>query len=152
VQLKVEKIASFQECQLCGFRNDDICYFRMWRECDDADQPIPDKILITCKEGRCFQMIEDDPRLFLEIPWSQGGPGKFILLCGDCPHRQGFGCTHPKLKANGGDGLEVKFTPTPWSSAFICGDGGCHRPPGPPATFCEGNPNPPRRQRHGEKT
>jgi hypothetical protein len=31
-----------------------------------------------------------------------------VLLCGDCPYRSKWSCTHPNLKANGGSGLAVQ--------------------------------------------
>lgn len=36
-----------------------------------------------------------------------GNPGHFPKLCSRCTFRDGFGCTHQKLKANGGPGLTV---------------------------------------------
>lgn len=131
--------SSFAACQLCGHASDDICAFRMWQRCDDADEPIDD-FIIVCNQQACQQRIEDDAMLFIEVPWSRGGPGKFMLLCGDCPHRKGWSCQHPNLTANGGNGLEVQFSGLPILNMMICGSDGCHRS-SPPAIACVGNPD-----------
>ena len=127
---------SFRKCQLCGFEKADICEFTMWWECDENDEIDPDKILITCKSEACQKAIDDHDRLYREIPWSQGGPGKFILLCGNCVNRNGTNCAHPKLKANGGDGLKVSYGSF-LSGTIIRTDKGCIRFPDP-ACRCEG--------------
>lgn len=132
----------FLKCQFCGEENQDICHFIMWQTCDEKDVPIQDRMFITCKGDECQKKINNDPRLFIEVPWGAGGPGKFMLLCGNCEHRKEFSCSHPNLKANGGAGLLVKFTPTILSSISIhFTDGSCSRGGHPPATFCEGNPD-----------
>lgn len=86
--------------------------------------------------------MEKHPRLYREVPWGQGGPGRFILLCGGCPFRKDWNCTHPNLKANGGNGLEVRMSNLP--KVHVCfsnGTGGQVFPN--PATYCAGHPNPP---------
>lgn len=103
--------STFHVCQLCGHTNPrDIVEFRMWNECDEHDVPEPGNYLVICAKGKCNQILDDHPRLYVEVPWGQGGPGAFMLLCGDCTFRSGYKCTHADLKANGGDGLEVKFS------------------------------------------
>ena len=99
---------TFKRCQLCGYESSDICEFRMWNECDDNDKPEANNILVLCRFD-CAEYMDQHPRLYLEVPWSNGGPGKFMLLCGNCQFRQGVMCTHSDLKANGGEGLEVKY-------------------------------------------
>lgn len=106
-------LKNFKQCQLCGAQKSDICEFIMWWECDEKDNVVPDDILITCKGKNCRKVIDDHERLYVEIPWSRGGPGKFILLCGECVYRNGTSCTHPSLKANGGNGLRVEFARLP---------------------------------------
>jgi len=132
---------TFLRCQLCGKTHDDICMLVMWRECDEHDQP-EDRWLITCSNGECRKRIQKHPRLYIMVPWAAGGPGRFQLLCGNCPHREGWECKHPSLKANGGEGLEVKFS-NPLGTGWICGDDGCRRIEDimGPATSCEGNPD-----------
>jgi len=110
-------LTTFNRCQLCGFADDDIVYFRMWYECDEQDHvEQPARVLVACKpekaeaeEHPCWKSIQDHPRLYQEVEWGLGGPGHLMLLCGDCQHRKGSACTHPDLKSNGGAGLMVQF-------------------------------------------
>lgn len=127
---------TFSRCQLCG-KEGDICSFYMWEECDDADQPEPGNVLVICRDGPCNQQLQDHERLYHQVPWGQGGPGHFMLLCGSCENRDGTKCTHPKLKANGGDGLLVNFANL--LRGIVCFNDGQSRPIFPsPATKCEG--------------
>lgn len=128
----------FMVCNFCSRSGGDICEYRMWQKTDADDRPIDD-YLITCKGEDCQQRIDDDPMLFIEVSWGAGGPGKFMLVCGDCTHRDGFSCRHPDLKANGGAGLEVRFANLPIYNSFICGSGGLLTVPAP-ASWCAGNP------------
>lgn len=98
-------IDTFKRCQICGYTSDEIVGFRFWRECDDNDKPEPYSILITCKSSECDLIIDQHPRLYIELTWGTGLPGHLSLLCGDCTHREGARCTHPDLGANGGEGL-----------------------------------------------
>ena len=103
-----KETSSFLQCQLCGKEYSDITSLRMWQECNDSDNPEPGNFLVV---GHCCKpKILEHPRAYLEIPWGKGEPGAFILLCGDCPFRAGFKCTHPHLKANGGGGLLLNTT------------------------------------------
>jgi len=128
----------FKICSFCGHTSSDICEFRMWQRTDSQDKPI-DAYIIVCQQAACRKRIDDDPMLFIEVSWGGGGPGKFMLLCGNCPHRQEYACKHPNLKSNGGPGLEVKFSGFPIFNVMICGSGGC-RTLDRPATYCAGNP------------
>jgi hypothetical protein len=117
----------------------------MWVECDDNDNPELTKVLIVCKDKNspCNKKIGLHPRLYIEQPWGRGLPGQFMLLCGSCPYRKGFTCTHPKLKANGGEGLEAKIANHPYRIHF-CGPMGCrteHDLFPTPMVECEGNPD-----------
>lgn len=135
----------FTRCQLCGFESNDICEFKFWQECDENDKPEPHNILITCRKHECFQEIDKHERLYILLPWSRGQPGHLSLLCDDCSYRDGTHCTHPNLKANGGEGLSVAMSGDPVSNAFVCyhdemGEGlRCSRP-APPFIKCEGLP------------
>lgn len=139
---------TFKRCQLCGHESDDICEFRFWRECDENDEPEPYNILITCRKQECFRQIEEHKRLYIEMVWGTGQPGHLSLLCGDCSHRKGTRCTHPDLKANGGEGLELAMSGDPVNNAFICyhnpddetGFGMTCRQPIPPFIRCAGLP------------
>lgn len=140
-QLKAPE--TFQGCQLCGHKlaYDDICAYRMWQRCDNKDNPVED-YLITCNNDACFKRIDDDPLLFIEVPWSRGGPGRFMLLCGDCPNRKDWSCLHPNLKSNGGEGLLVNFAQTFLTGIRICmSNGKSVRGQLPPANRCEGHPD-----------
>lgn len=109
----------FNRCQLCGVEND-IVKFQMWIECDDSDRPIEGQILIICREGECYQKLDEHPRLYHEVTWDLGAPGFFKLLCGDCKHRDAFSCTHPDKKDKGGSGLKVKFERHPFGGIRVC--------------------------------
>lgn len=130
---------AFKHCAFCGHSSDEICEFRMWQKTDADDRPIND-YLIACRD--CDGRIEDDPALFIEVSWGAGGPGKFMLICGDCPHRDNFTCKHPDLKANGGNGLQVNFSPH-IPTMRVCGTDKQGKPFSivntPPAISCVGN-------------
>ncbi len=102
---------TFHMCQLCGHTSSDICEFRMHYECDDQDRPEKDKIIVACRRPQCWEKIEKHPRLYVEVAWGRGEPGHFIFTCGSCKFREGARCTHPNLKANGGEGLQVIVNP-----------------------------------------
>ena len=133
---------TFKRCQLCGHvsPHDDICEFRMWQRCDAQDNLI-ESYLVTCGSEACFQKIDADPILFREVPWSQGGPGRFMLLCGDCPNRKEFDCQHPNLKSNGGKGLLVNLAQPFLGGARVCMSDGTSFRFGNPANRCEGHPD-----------
>lgn len=114
---------TFRFCQICGYSSREIVEFRLLQECDDADVPEA-KFLIRCKSAACVQTVEDHPRLYRTVEWGAGEPGSFILLCGDCEHRNGFACTSPELKANGGEGLAVSFGGLDVHVSYSDGTGG----------------------------
>lgn len=99
---------NFDTCQLCGTQYNDICEFWLWQECDDNDEREEGNYLLVGREC-CEHKIKEHPRLYWQVAWGRGAPGAFVLVCGDCPHREGFGCRHPNLRANGGQGLQVNF-------------------------------------------
>lgn len=133
----------FTTCQVCGKTSDDICDFQMW-ELVDAGILYHDKFLILCNKRACFKLMDAAEDLFRRVPHSRGGPGAFMLLCGDCPYRGGFDCGHPHLKENGGDGLLINFQPLFGPGTRICFHSG-HSiigtdPEVCPAVACEGHP------------
>ena len=130
---------TFLRCQICGRESKEIVEFCMMWECDDQDKPEPGNVIVVCKQKPCKKVIDDHPRLYHELPWGPGAPGHFMLLCGDCPSRSGTGCTHKDLKANGGEGLEVRLGGLAAFNVTICGPGGC-RKPAPSAVWCGGKP------------
>jgi len=117
-------LTTFNRCQLCG-KEDDICSFEMLYECDEKDAPEKERIFICCRKGPCHDRIVAHPRMYRTVIWGKGGPGKFMLLCGDCDKRKGTKCTSSLLKENGGVGLCVKFVKPPFQGTF-CTDTGCH--------------------------
>jgi hypothetical protein len=133
-------LTTFKRCQLCGSEKSDIVEFTMWWECDENDEIDPEKILVTCRSEACGKTIDDHERLYREISWGRGGPGKFMLLCGNCINREGTRCTHPNLRANGGNGLKVTLSNLP--KAIVCfhenSKLGCVPMFPDPATRCEG--------------
>lgn len=132
---------TFLRCQLCGKLHSDICELIMWQECDEDDQP-EDKWIILCGKGKCYKRLQDHDRLYMQASWSAAGTGKFMLICGNCDHREGWDCKHPNLTTNGGEGLEVLMS-RPLGTGWLCGEGGCQRIEDllHPATKCEGNPD-----------
>jgi len=113
----------------------------MWNECDDNDKPEPNNVIVLCnkKHSECSKILDAHPRLYIEVPWGAGGPGIFMLLCGDCKFRDNTKCTNPNLKTNGGHGLEVKFH-RPLAVIHVCmrdGSGG-YMGGLQPASTCEG--------------
>jgi hypothetical protein len=115
----------------------------MWNECDDHDKPEPNNVLVLCSERkaglRCNRMLDKHPRLYIEVPWGAGGPGIFMLLCGDCKFRDNTKCTNPNLRANGGHGLEVKFSnPLPIVHVSMRDGSGGYIGGPQPASTCEG--------------
>jgi hypothetical protein len=112
----------FDACQLCG--GDDAS---LWYECDDHDRSELDRVLAVCARRACSKIVRDHPRLYVAV--ERGEPGHFPQLCGPCRHRQGSGCTHADLKANGGAGLTVSLDHLP---GIICSrgrGGGCRTAP-----------------------
>jgi len=130
---------SFLLCQACGVEKDDICSMNMWAEADEDDS-FPDRAPVVLLCRKCEPVITEHERLYRKVQWSRGGPGKFILVCGDCPFREETRCTNDKLRENGGDGLLVRFAQTPVSNTHIQLSGGRGFFIGPPAVSCEGNP------------
>lgn len=100
---------NFLTCHICDHVFADICEVNLHQECDLVDgKDIPsERYIVACKSKACHQVIEEHELMYQEVPWSRGGPGKFILMCGDCKHRKSFTCMHPNLKSNGGEGLKI---------------------------------------------
>jgi hypothetical protein len=129
---------SLDACMNCQ-RTWEECDLSRWQEHDDQDQPEP-VIFVLCTP--CSRAIIDPhPRLYRQLPRNEPMPGA-MLLCEGCPHRDGLGCRHPDLKANGGPGLAI-MAPRP-TVAFVDGTRGGKRTgwketwwPGPP-TRCKG--------------
>ena len=145
MKLTVPEPRNFNQCQICGREDTDICSFSMWEWVEGPEGRLP--FLIACKgkagkRGACERAICADEDLFKRVIWSRGGSGAFMLLCGDCPSREGFRCTHPHLKDNGGDGLLVNMQPLFGAGARICFTDG-HSLTGAdlcPVVACEGHP------------
>jgi hypothetical protein len=128
--------ATFTRCWICGKDGNDICGFRMWQECDEKDEPEESTFIIACRSKACDRIIDAHPRLYIEVPWAGNAPGQFMLACSDCEKRQGFKCTDPRAKTNGGDGLSCRIVHP--LTGIICTEHGCH--PFLPVIYeCEGH-------------
>ena len=123
-ELRADPLA---HCHFCG-GSERTHSLLLWREHDEQDKPIQglDGLVVVCDSKACQKIIEEHPRLYARD--SLGAPGHFPELCGDCRYRKGWSCTHPDLKANGGQGLSVQLGGL---RAIICrsGHGGCSTPP-----------------------
>lgn len=117
------------KCQNCGRGGawdvsisagspDPPCDVIRWQEHDDHDQ-CENVIVVLC--GKCSKMIKPHPRLYRRLQAWEPFPGS-NTICVSCRFRDGTSCTHPDLKANGGNGLELTF-PKP-HGAFVCRRGG----------------------------
>ncbi len=108
-------------CNLCGDAGDEP--LTLWRECDERDRPIAGNDALVFIGPKCIKRMEDHPRLYVE---EAGLPGYFPALCGPCKLRDGFGCKHEKLKANGGPGLSVSLSG--FANVRAQGPRGCYVP------------------------
>lgn len=91
-------------CNVCG---KPARVYQAWREHDERDRPIAGAaalVFLGDDHAACQKKLMAHPRLYAQ---ERGAPGHFPLLCSRCTFRDGLGCTHPKLKANGGPGLIV---------------------------------------------
>lgn len=89
-------------CQACGEVDGDV---KLWLEHDEADRPT--RTLVVLCDSCSKALIEPHPRLYHGLPSNKPVPGAMPHLCYDCKHRNGLDCRHPKLKANGGPGLNI---------------------------------------------
>lgn len=122
-----------RQCNVCGLSSDSLA---AWREHDERDLPLDGArflVFIGKDHPACIKAMDKHPRLYAEV---RGEPGTFPRLCGDCSLRRGLECSHPKLRANGGDGLLVNLD-DPLHGAIICGRGGRITPVNHALT-CEG--------------
>lgn len=101
------------ECQSCGGSNlpgfgNGILRLTVdrWQEHDHKDFA-EQRIVVLC-EKCARRLIEPHPRLYAKLPVNQPWPGA-MAICVDCRLRDGIGCTSPRAKANGGDGVMIKI-------------------------------------------
>ncbi len=112
-------------CNVCG---KPATIFGVWRAFDEFDRaPMPGTRALVFlgdddEHKECRAKLDAHPRLFKE---EIGQPGHFPRLCGPCVHRSGFHCTHPDLKATGGEGLKVELGGLSGVRCFGRGRGGC---------------------------
>lgn len=116
-------------CGVCGLTVDPADLpLTVWREHDERDKPIAGTGAIVflgagTAHAACKKRLDDHPRLYAE---EAGAPGHFPGLCESCTNRRGLACSHPDLKANGGEGLRVSLNAF---AAIVCvRGGGCHKP------------------------
>lgn len=89
-------------CQRCHKE----CDLERWEEHDDNDQPTG--VVICICDDCSKEIIEKHPRLYRELHTFEPHPGSMVC-CRECPFRNGLLCNHPALKANGGNGLVIKY-------------------------------------------
>lgn len=93
-------------CQKCGGKASDVGELKFWIEHDHRDNPECCGIVLC--EPCAKRIIDPHPRLYSRLtkwaPW----PG-FMALCVACIHRNGVACECPSAKANGGEGIKIKF-------------------------------------------
>jgi hypothetical protein len=102
----------------------------MFTECDDKDITEEGNIIVVCKSKDCNKLIDNHPRLYIQVPWGLGKPGHLMLAgCSDCKYRDNGSCTHPNLIANGGNGLEISYNKPIMNVhlSFSDGSGGWHK-------------------------
>lgn len=93
-------------CQRCRRPFKPLSNAQIWREHDDADQPEP-RAVVLCR--KCAEVIiEKHPRLYSQERNGVPLPG-VMALCDGCDSWKDYGCTHPDLKLNGGEGLKITF-------------------------------------------
>lgn len=117
---------SLDTCQSCGLIADpsDSVALQKWQEADPFDrfttggaQPV---LVILCPT--CSKMIIDPAaRLYRRIDQWHPIPGA-MELCHGCRFQKNLQCTHVWLKANGGNGLMIRF-PKPGYAHFNFGGG-----------------------------
>jgi len=121
-----KKVRGARVCNLCA-EPAGMGALRLYRECDEHDNPLPDEralLFVAADHRSCMARVDENPRLYVEL---RGAPGTFPKLCGSCIHRQGFACTHPKAKINGGEGLNLGLDPI--AAMVVCVRAtGCQRP------------------------
>jgi len=124
VTVPLSGLRTFSHCQLCNHTGADFGHYKMWQEHFPGDKDTPsERVLLVCREPGCQTILDDNDFLYSEVPWSRGGPGRFMLICGNCTHRVGAACTHPDLLANGGKkGLYVTFQRILDPSTRVCGE------------------------------
>jgi hypothetical protein len=93
----------------------------------------------TCSK----RLIEPHPRLYHHEPKNKPVPGAMPHLCVGCRWQRDLECTHPKLTANGGPGLNIKVAQPArgfWDGRDSRGrrTGGMFERWDTPATACEG--------------
>jgi len=91
-------------CVVCGSSPRGL--LTAYRECNERDLPErgADRVVFLCRSEKCYRVLNAHPRLYNQVT---GDPGHFPALCGTCTFREGRSCTHPDLKANGGEGLKI---------------------------------------------
>ena len=103
-------------CQSCGQIAEFGGELDRWQEHDDSDLPSP-TVLILCRP--CSDhIVSRHKRLYSCTETNAPFPGS-MPVCEGCPFNDALRCAHPKLKANGGEGLPLSF-PKP-SAGFVDG-------------------------------
>lgn len=94
-------------CQACGLNlmGTQTPPHQLHLECDEKDEPLRN-VVALCPPC-AGKLIEPHPRLYILVPENKPVPGAMPHLCVGCRYREGLSCTHPRLKQNGGPGLNI---------------------------------------------
>lgn len=127
-------IRDLDHCQACDMLGEIDCLksdgklgpshlsLERWVEYDDHDNATAVALLLCRKCGD--KLIISHPRAYRQLSLWEPHPG-CMSICRKCDYREGVGCTHPDLKARGGDGLPLTL-PTPGHAIFCTRGKGCH--------------------------
>lgn len=105
-------------CNVCGQPSAELDAYQAH---DGYDNPLPTPSsvgFIGHDHPTCLRKMQEHPRLYAHVT---GSPGYFGRLCGPCRHRDGYRCTNPQAKMNGGPGLIA--TPDVPFTAIVCSRG-----------------------------
>lgn len=112
-------------CQACGEKHRSGNPIGRWQECDDQDHP--ERVFVVLCRECAEEIIEDHPRLYVEINNVQVVLG-CMSVCGDCKHRDRFNsCQSPSSSAHGGEGMWLHPAP---QRVHICNRSKKGRPSG----------------------
>jgi len=126
----------FHKCWVCGKVQNDIVEIRQWMEHDEEDKPTG-KVVHICQSKACHKILDQHELGYRLVEWGMGSPGNFILICVKCPHRNYHSCTHPDLKENGGEGLQV-YISRPLGTGHVCNYDGTTTPMPQIVSRCDG--------------
>lgn len=107
-----------ETCQACGITAllDESVDLQAWQEHDEQDRREP--IIVMLCAACAKKLIKKHPRLYRHLGVFEPFPG-CMPICVACVYRDQLDCGHPDLKANGGDGLVLRYSEP--DEAIMCG-------------------------------